>query len=132
MSDISNHRAYMLCKNPYQGERKKALFICSGGILRSPTAAHYAASDLGWNTRSAGILPEAVPQVNHTLITWADQIFCMEEEHEQYIRLSGLRLYCEVSKKIVVLDIPDDFAYRDPELVKLISAAISLAIAKGL
>src|SRR3990172_4849089 len=104
---------YMLHKNPYQGNAKKALFVCSGGILRSPTAAHIAAEFYGWNTRSAGTYEDAVPHVTATLCEWADVIYCLEREHAKYL---DDEYDAEYELKIVVLGIPDNFLYRDPEL----------------
>jgi protein-tyrosine phosphatase len=103
--------------NPYQGNTLKALFVCSGGILRSPTAAHFAHKKLGWNTRSAGILVDAVPQVTGTLLRWADHIFCLERKHESWIVEHGGDQYLN---KITVLDIPDNFRYGDEELLRLL------------
>ena len=39
--------------NPYQGDRRRILFVCSAGLLRSPTGAHVG-SVRGYNTRAAG------------------------------------------------------------------------------
>lgn len=109
---------YMLGKNPYQGAFKKALFVCTGGILRSATAAHYAANEKGWNTRSCGILDEAVPPVHPNLLQWADVIYCLEPHHADFINgeFGG-----EYAGKIKVLGIPDNFEYRNTELVSHIA-----------
>jgi predicted protein tyrosine phosphatase len=113
---------YMLGKNPYQGSHKKALFVCTGGILRSATAAHYAAQHKGWNTRSCGIMEEAIPPISRNLLEWADHIFCLEVHHQQFINQLFGDAY---NGKITVLGIPDNFAYRDPELVKLLSQRLA-------
>lgn len=104
--------------NPYQGSYHKALFVCSAGVLRSPTAAHWAAEHKGWNTRSCGIYQQSVPQISQVLIDWADRIYCMQDRHRDHIE----RIYGdEPCDKTVVLDIPDNFSYRQPELVELVS-----------
>lgn len=112
---------YMHGKNPYQGSAKKALFVCTGGILRSPTAAHYAAAVKGWNTRSCGVMSEAIPPVHANLLEWADMIYCLERQHMQFIHQTFGDRYVD---KIRVLDIPDNFAYRDRELLSYIAAAL--------
>ena len=45
-------------RNPFQGEAKKVLCVCSAGLLRSPTAAIILQRDYGFNTRSCGINPD--------------------------------------------------------------------------
>lgn len=119
---------YFLYMNPYQGKAKKALFVCTGGILRSPTAAHTAAAEYGWNTRSAGIYEEAVPHVTQTLCDWADVIYCLEREHALYLSGKWDDLY---DNKTIVLGIPDNFPYRDPELIRLIRLKLDEVAARG-
>jgi predicted protein tyrosine phosphatase len=119
---------YFLYMNPYQGKAKKALFVCTGGILRSPTAAHTAAEFYGWNTRSAGIYEEAVPQVNATLCDWAEVIYCLEREHATYL---DDKFDCEYETKVIVLGIPDKFTYRDPELIRLIRLKLDEVAARA-
>jgi predicted protein tyrosine phosphatase len=108
---------YMLAKSPSQGPFKRVLFICSGGILRAPTAAHWAAEHKNWNTRSAGTLRDAVPTVCQTLLEWAQRIYCMEPKHAAAIseRFDGA-----FDSKIKILDVPDDFSYRQAALRRLI------------
>lgn len=118
MSDIASHREYMLSKNPYQGDYKKVLFVCSGGILRSPTAAHWAAEHKGWNTRSCGTLPLAIPQIDPNLVDWADVIYCLQRKHFDFL----IDTWGEhVRPKLRVMGIEDDFEYRNPDLIRLIA-----------
>lgn len=109
---------YILGKNPYQGTAKKALFVCTGGILRSATAAHYAHKNLGWNTRSCGILQEAIPPVHPNLLEWADEIYCLEGHHQQFINHAFGDAY---NSKIKVLNIEDSHEYGSKELLRLLS-----------
>lgn len=113
---------YMLGKNPWQGRRKKALFVCTGGILRSATAAHYAAGEKGWNTRSCGIMDEAVPPIHINLLQWANVIYCAEPQHAQFIRQEFGEEYEE---KLKILGIPDDFSYRSPDLLAILAEKLS-------
>lgn len=101
--------------NPYQGASKKVLCVCSAGILRSPTAAYVLSGEpFNFNTRSAGIMKHyALIPVDKILLHWADEIVCMTKEHEEELaRLTDKPIRC--------LNIPDDFAYRDPTLVRMI------------
>jgi predicted protein tyrosine phosphatase len=109
--------AYMMKMNPYQGEARKVLFVCSGGILRSPTCARVTASEYGWNTRSAGMYEEAIPHVSENLLIWADKVYALERVHANWLSARWKKKYDD---KIEVLGIPDNYQYMDPELVKAI------------
>lgn len=102
-------------KNPYQGNFKKVLCVCSAGCLRSPTAAVVLSQDpFNFNTRAAGMNTEfAIIPVDDVLIEWADEIVCMDSYMAH--QLSKM-----TKKRVVCLDIPDNFNYRDPELMQLI------------
>lgn len=115
--NFHNNRMHML-KHPSQRSYVKALCICSGGILRSPTAAWVLSnSPYFFNTRAAGIVPKyALIQVDEYLVAWADIIICMDKKHERLLRKNF-----EVSgKEVVCLNISDDFVYRDEKLIELI------------
>lgn len=107
--------------NHYQGEYKKVLAVCSGGLLRSPTIAHTLASEpYNYNTRSAGINSDyALNLVDQVLLEWADEIVCADFEHETTIRdmLEGIGLS---NKTVVCLKIPDIYPYRSAKLVSMI------------
>ena len=108
------------CTNPYQGATKKVLCVCSAGLLRSPTAAVVLSQEpFNYNTRAAGISTEyALVQVDDVLLTWADEIVCMDSNQQTQLqfKLSKLGLDTEV----INLNIEDSFAYRDPELMGII------------
>lgn len=113
-------------KNPNQGEAKKVLCVCSAGLLRSPTAAELLSrSPYNFNTRSAGVTTGyALVPVDQYLIEWADEIVCMEKEHAKILEPLA------TGKKIITLDIPDNYAFRDPELQKMIVSRYNL-LSKG-
>lgn len=107
--------------NMYQGKFKKVLCVCSAGLLRSPTAAVVLSQEpFNYNTRAAGAVSEyALVAVDKVLLEWADEIVCMEQRHSDLVQdINGGKL----EKKVIVLDIPDRFPYRDSELVKMISS----------
>ena len=110
--------------NKYEGNQPRVLFVCSAGLLRSPTAAFVAQQKFGWNTRAAGAMDEyALIPVNGTLIMWADKIFCMSWEHAEIIKAKYKGLHPE--QKIVVLSIPDEFPRMDSKLVQILEDALA-------
>ena len=106
--------------NPYQGTHKRVLCVCSAGLLRSPTAAWVLSQEpYNFNTRAAGITKEfALVPVDRVLLHWADEIVTMSADQAEQIRVQ-----LETPKPIVVLGIPDNYGYREPELVEAIKKA---------
>ena len=86
------------CKNPYQGDYKKILCVCSAGLLRSPTIA-YVLGEMGFNTRAAGIYDYALISVDDVLLDWADVIVTAEEEHKNHLT----HIYDLSNKEIISL-----------------------------
>lgn len=106
------------CNNPYQGEFKRVLCCCSAGLLRSPTTAEVLSRKYGYNTRAVGVeTSHALIPVDDVLITWADEIVVMNERHKQVLEH---RFEMPEETPIVVLNIPDQYRFRDEELVKII------------
>ncbi len=98
----------------------KALFICSRNRWRSPTAEQMFATWPGVETDSAGLAADADRVLDRDQIAWADIIFVMEAVHLRRLKSRfGKHLR---DKKIVCLDIPDNFALMQPELVDLLAA----------
>lgn len=118
--------------NEYQGSAKRALFVCSAGLLRSPTAAKVAATELGWNTRSCGSHQEySLIPLTGRLIHWADVIYFVNQENydrametfsvEEDMFNNGALM----ASKAVVWDIPDQYQYNHPDLVETIKKLLS-------
>jgi len=113
--------------NAYQGKHKKVLTVCSAGCLRSPTAAHILSSPpWSFNTRCAGTSDEyAIVPVTEALIVWADVILVMDEIQQLRINTMQNKLAEEYEafdyKQVINLDIPDDFDYRNPKLVEIMT-----------
>ena len=107
------------------------LFVCSRNQWRSPTAERVWARTPGLQVRSAGTSPNARRTINMKDVRWADLIVVMENKHQQRIRAQfGDWVRRE---NIVVLDIPDDFRFMDPELVELVSdSMVEVLRARGL
>jgi len=58
--------------------------------------------------------------VSTDLLEWADVIFVMERAHRD--KLSKKFRVQLKSKRIICLDIPDEFEFMDPALVRLLEA----------
>jgi predicted protein tyrosine phosphatase len=99
---------------------KHVLFICSQNRLRSPTAEQVFSGRPGFEVASAGLNPEAETTVCPELLEWADVIFVMERSHRN--KLSRKFRAHLGDKRIICLDIPDEFDYMDPALVKILEA----------
>ena len=91
---------------------ERVLFVCSGNIHRSPTAANMFKDRKGFEVKSAGTSFGVLNSVNVELIQWADKIFVMEEEHREII----VRQHPEAASKITVLGIEDNYYRDDPQL----------------
>ena len=109
--------------NRWQGDAVKALFVCSAGVLRSPTAALHFAKTKGWNTRAVGDNVEfALIPVSEALMTWADVVFVMTTD--QRIHLKQKFGNERFGNKIFVMNIEDDFGFMDEELVGFLEASM--------
>lgn len=126
----ASHNQLTNLRNPYQGDNPRVLFICSAGLLRSATAAHvFSAPPYDWNTRTAGIdAAFALNPVTEALLCWADHIFVMDNTQRQMIPLlfSESEHLDEIMSRVQVLDIPDKYSYRHPELIDLLKAHVHL------
>ena len=101
---------------------RNVLFLCSRNRLRSPTAEHVFADMAGIETASAGLDHDADTPLSPELLRWADVIFVMERKHRAKL---STRFRAHIGgKRIVCLDIPDDYAYMDPALVALLQAKV--------
>jgi predicted protein tyrosine phosphatase len=94
------------------------LFLCSRNRLRSPTAEAIFSDHPAIEVDSAGLSSDAEIPVTLEQIEWADLIVVMEKVHRSRLnRKFGSALS---RKRIAVLDIPDDYDYMDPELIRLL------------
>ena len=98
---------------------KRVLFICSQNRLRSPTAEQVFSCDPALEVASAGLNAGAQNPVTPELLEWADLVFVMERAHRN--KLSKTFRASLRGKRIVCLDIPDEYEYMEPLLVKLLN-----------
>jgi predicted protein tyrosine phosphatase len=107
-------------KNPYQGDAPRWLFVCSAGLLRSPTGAALAVKK-GLNARSCGSMVDiALIPISANLINWADKIvFVTDNNYHQALKLFADvgDLHYQLTHKSLVLDIIDMYDYNEPQLV---------------
>jgi predicted protein tyrosine phosphatase len=99
---------------------KHVLFVCGRNRLRSPTAEAIFSSLDGVEVASAGVSDDADTPVDAELLEWADIVFVMEKSHREKLN-SRFRAALR-NTRVVCLDIPDKFAFMDPQLVRLLRA----------
>lgn len=107
----------------------RVLFVCSRNRLRSPTAERVAAAMDGVEALSAGTAPDADCRVSLDLVEWADRIVCMEPRHARALRRDFAPHLADTP--VTTLGIPDDYAFMDPALVRLLRQRLPAALASG-
>lgn len=99
---------------------KKILVVCTANKLRSKTAEVIYKDHPKAEVKSAGTDKMAENQVNESLLSWADLIIVMENSHRNWIGKKYRDFF--KSKRIVILGIPDEFEFMQPELITLLKA----------
>ena len=100
------------------------LFLCSQNKLRSPTAEQVFADWVGVETRSAGVNKGADIPLSPDLLEWAELIFVMETRHRKKLS-ERFKPYLQ-HKKIICLNIPDEYDYMDEALITLLQQKVPL------
>ncbi|MDJ0779152.1 MAG: phosphotyrosine protein phosphatase [Gammaproteobacteria bacterium] len=99
------------------------LFVCSENRLRSPTAEEVFSKYEGINAIGAGTNNDAFTPVSGDLIAWADIIFVMERAHRNKVSRKYKQLLKD--KRLICLDIPDDYERMDPCLIRLLENKVN-------
>ncbi len=107
----------------------KLLFVCSRNRWRSLTAETIFQGISGYDVRSAGTENNARIKITDGHIGWADIIFVMEKKHLR--RMQEKFNNSLLNKKVVCLNIPDDYHYMDEDLVELLKSSVSEHIDHG-
>lgn len=94
------------------------LFVCSQNKLRSPTAEQVFSNRMGFEVASAGTDRGADTLVSPEIIEWAEVIFVMERVHRGKLA-KKFKGYMK-DKRVICLDIPDEYEYMEPALVELL------------
>lgn len=102
---------------------KRFLFVCSRNRLRSPTAEQIFSHREDVEVGSAGTNHDADNPLTSELVRWADVIVVMEKAHRSKVQKRFRRDLN--GKRIICLDIPDDYAFMDPDLVRLLQSRMS-------
>jgi len=76
----------------------------------------------GIEVASAGLNSDADTPVTPESLEWADVIFVMEKSHRNKLS-EKFRAHLN-GKRIICLNIPDEFQFMDPGLVKLLKARV--------
>ena len=102
---------------------QRLLFICSRNRLRSPTAETVFSAVQGVEVDSAGLAPDAECPLSADQVEWAEIIFVMERAHRTKLTQRFKRSLND--KKVVCLDIPDNYEFMQAELVALLERKVS-------
>lgn len=106
--------------NRSQGSAPRWLFVCSAGLLRSPTGAALAIRK-GLNARSCGSAVDyALIPISANLIMWAEKIiFVNEENYQESLELfkDKQMLHKLLTLRSLVLDIPDIYNFNESDLI---------------
>lgn len=102
---------------------KNVLFICSQNKLRSPTAEQVFSSYPCIECSSAGLNHDAENPVTPELVEWAEIIFVMEKVHRS--KLTSKFKKQLNNKRIICLDIPDNYVFMDSVLITLLQTKVT-------
>ena len=97
---------------------RNLLFICAMNRLRSPTAEAIFCECDGIEVDSAGLNRGADVVLSAEQLEWADLVLVMEKMHKRKLNEKyGEHLK---GKKVVVLNIPDDYEFMEDSLVNIL------------
>ncbi len=91
--------------------------------MRSPTGEEVFSAFDGVYAIGAGTNADADTVVSGDLIQWADFIFVMEKSHKIKVAKKFKELL--KGKKLVCLDIPDNYQRMDPALMTLLKNKVA-------
>ena len=97
--------------------------MCSRNIWRSLTAEKIFSGINGYDVRSVGTEANARIKITAGHIGWADIIFVMEKKHLRRIRDRFEDI--SYNKKIICLNIADNYGFMDEELVGILKSRVS-------
>jgi predicted protein tyrosine phosphatase len=103
-------------------EDLKILFVCGKNRLRSPTAEAIFAEYPGLDVDSVGVDRDADNPIGTAAIQWADLILVMEKTHRRKIQAKFQNVLR--NKRLVCLDILDNYEYMQPELVAILTKKV--------
>lgn len=104
------------------------LFICSQNKRRSLTAEKIFQDRSGYGVRSAGTEANSRIKITPGMLGWADMIFCMEKKHVRRIKEKYNDIL--IGKRVICLNISDDYEYMDEELIELLEGTVPQYLAQ--
>lgn len=72
---------------------------------------------------SAGTNHDAENPITAELVAWADVIFVMEKTHRE--KLQRRFRTALGAKRVICLDIPDNYSFMQPELIRLLDTKVA-------
>ena len=96
----------------------KLLFVCSENRLRSPTGEEVFNQYDGVEAIGCGTNSDSETPLSGDLVEWADVILVMEKTHKN--KVSKKYKHLLKNKRLVCLDIPDNYDRMQPELIRLL------------
>ena len=102
------------------------LFVCTRNRLRSPTAEAVFERHPDCRVIAAGTDMNSPTPVTGDLIEWADAICVMEKVHQRRLMNRFGRLL--QGRRIIVLGIPDNYRYMQPELQDILKRRVCRAL----
>jgi predicted protein tyrosine phosphatase len=84
--------------------------------MRSRTAEELYRGDRRFEVRSAGTSVFAERHIDEEILSWADYIVVMEEDHKKKIREQFPVIYAR--RKVLCLRIPDIYYFMDSTLIR--------------
>ena len=108
---------------PHSRPARRVLFICRLNRHRSATAERIFCKRPDLEVRSAGTEADAMVRVNARMLEWADVIFTMDDA--QHASLARSFPSHPAIDRLICLEIPDEFTFMDPTLVKLLEDKVT-------
>ena len=96
----------------------RLLFVCSENRLRSPTGEEVFSAYDNVEAIGCGTNKDAETPLSGDLVEWADVILVMEKTHKNKVAKKYKDLL--KGKRLVCLDIPDNYERMQPELVHIL------------
>ena len=107
---------------------RRVLFVCLLNRSRSATAERLFSKRPDLDVCSAGTSTDALVRVNQRMLEWADDIFTMDPG--QHRALEQMFPGHPALQRLICLQIPDDFAFLGPDLVKLLEERVTPHLAR--
>lgn len=99
------------------------LFVCTENKLRSATAEAIFCDLEGVQAIGCGTNADAETPLSGDLIEWADLVLVMEKIHKSKVSKKYQALLRD--KRLLCLDIPDNYQYMQAELQQLLQRKVS-------